>query len=260
MKRVPEPGPSPLASRDPGPARCLPPRRGAGPERSGPGVSGPGAGGTGVGGPGGTATDGPADSRQLQQTPPQPGAPTRRAAVQAGRLGTIAGPASSAPGHFGRGSGDAPGAARSDQAPGEARTRGAAGAHAQRHSSPMPTPGNNYAGIDNPNGYYPRHQRRRGTARVRADRQRVVRRLRKDTGQALYGPVNNNTLWGGFGGSCQLNNDGDPIVQYDGLANRWLISQFAVSGTSEPDAPVGAQGTFNPETFGASQSRRRRIR
>ena len=30
------------------------------------------------------------------------------------------------------------------------------------------------------------------------------------TGTALYGPVPTNTLWSGFGGGCQTNNDGDP--------------------------------------------------
>lgn len=42
-----------------------------------------------------------------------------------------------------------------------------------------------------------------------------------------------NTLWAGFGGACQTRNNGDPIVLYDKLANRWLLSQFtsgAVAG------------------------------
>ncbi len=34
-------------------------------------------------------------------------------------------------------------------------------------------------------------------------------------------------LWSGFGGPCEANNSGDPIVLHDQLANRWLISQFA---------------------------------
>src|SRR5256886_4651802 len=49
---------------------------------------------------------------------------------------------------------------------------------------------------------------------------------------SLLGPVNINTLWAGFGGACQTQNSGDPVVLYDKLANRWLISQFtsAASG------------------------------
>ena len=44
-------------------------------------------------------------------------------------------------------------------------------------------------------------------------------------------PKNGNTLWSGFGGRCQSDNDGDPIVQYDQLADRWILTQFAVSST-----------------------------
>ncbi len=52
------------------------------------------------------------------------------------------------------------------------------------------------------------------------------------TGALLYGPAAGNTLWSGFGGVCQTRNDGDPIVQYDQLADRWFVSQFAVPGGS----------------------------
>ena len=50
----------------------------------------------------------------------------------------------------------------------------------------------------------------------------------KQTGALLAGPTPGNTLWSGFGGACQTDNDGDPIVLYDKLANRWVMSQFAV--------------------------------
>jgi hypothetical protein len=43
------------------------------------------------------------------------------------------------------------------------------------------------------------------------------------------GPFPGNSIWSGFGGPCQTNNDGDPIVLYDHLANRWLLSQFSIS-------------------------------
>ncbi|MGN6431633.1 MAG: hypothetical protein ACTHNB_13025 [Gaiellaceae bacterium] len=51
------------------------------------------------------------------------------------------------------------------------------------------------------------------------------------TGSVLYGPADTNTLWSGFGGGCQSNNDGDATVKYDRLADRWIISQFSVSTT-----------------------------
>jgi hypothetical protein len=51
------------------------------------------------------------------------------------------------------------------------------------------------------------------------------------TGTLLAGPTAGNTLWSGFGGGCQTNNDGDIIAQYDKIANRWVLSQFSVSTT-----------------------------
>jgi hypothetical protein len=53
----------------------------------------------------------------------------------------------------------------------------------------------------------------------------------KATGAKVLGPVAGKTLWSGFGGGCQNNNDGDPVVQYDKLANRWVMSQFSISTT-----------------------------
>ena len=44
-------------------------------------------------------------------------------------------------------------------------------------------------------------------------------------------PKQGNVVWQGFGGRCQSDNDGDPIVQYDQLADRWILTQFAVSAT-----------------------------
>lgn len=44
-------------------------------------------------------------------------------------------------------------------------------------------------------------------------------------------PKNGNTVWQGFGGRCESDNDGDPLVQYDQIANRWILTQFAVSSS-----------------------------
>lgn len=43
-------------------------------------------------------------------------------------------------------------------------------------------------------------------------------------------PKANNTLWSGFGGDCETDNSGDPIVVYDQLADRWVLTQFTASG------------------------------
>jgi hypothetical protein len=77
----------------------------------------------------------------------------------------------------------------------------------------------------------------------------------KGTGTIVYGPAAGNTLWNGFGGPCEQFNDGDPIAQYDKAANRWVLTQFAVSGgppyyqcvavSTTPDAT----GPFNRYAF-----------
>ncbi len=50
------------------------------------------------------------------------------------------------------------------------------------------------------------------------------------TGTSVMGPTNNNTVWAGFGGDCENDNSGDPIVLHDQLADRWILSQFTASG------------------------------
>src|SRR5437868_5906352 len=73
------------------------------------------------------------------------------------------------------------------------------------------------------------------------------------SGTVLYGPVPINTLWSGFGGGCQTNNDGDPVVVYDPIADRWVISQFSVTTTpylqcvavSQTGDPTGAYNRYS---------------
>ncbi len=47
------------------------------------------------------------------------------------------------------------------------------------------------------------------------------------SGTMLSGPTEYNALFDGAGGNCESDNAGDPIVLYDELADRWLLSQFA---------------------------------
>ncbi len=54
----------------------------------------------------------------------------------------------------------------------------------------------------------------------------------KATGHIAAGfPKAGNAVWAGFGGGCESNNDGDPIVQFDKVAHRWILTQFSVSTT-----------------------------
>jgi uncharacterized repeat protein (TIGR01451 family) len=81
----------------------------------------------------------------------------------------------------------------------------------------------------------------------------------KTTGSSVFGPVDIATVWGGFGGFCEFGGFGDPVVVYDQIANRWLISQFA-GDPNDPNAPatneciavstgLDATGTWNRYDF-----------
>jgi hypothetical protein len=77
----------------------------------------------------------------------------------------------------------------------------------------------------------------------------------KTTGASVFGPVAISTLWTGFSGPCEFAGDGDPVVLYDQLANRWLITQFADNGVTVTDECVAvsitsdATGSYNRYGF-----------
>lgn len=64
-------------------------------------------------------------------------------------------------------------------------------------------------------------------------------------GNRLYGPVKGNTLFQSLGGTCATHNDGDPLVEYDILADRWILTQFAVHATD---------GSFSHQCFAVSMT------
>ena len=53
----------------------------------------------------------------------------------------------------------------------------------------------------------------------------------KTTGASLLGPRATSSIWAGFGGVCETSGHGDPIVLYDQIADRWVITQFAGGST-----------------------------
>jgi len=76
----------------------------------------------------------------------------------------------------------------------------------------------------------------------------------KLTGASVLGPQSITSLWAGFGGVCETSGDGDPVVLYDQLANRWLISEFAGSGVPTDECIAisttsDATGTWNRYGF-----------
>ena len=68
----------------------------------------------------------------------------------------------------------------------------------------------------------------------------------KTTGASVLGPVGISTIWTGFGGPCENAGSGDPVVLYDQLANRWVVSQFA--GASIPTDECVAVSTTSDAT------------
>lgn len=53
-------------------------------------------------------------------------------------------------------------------------------------------------------------------------------------GNSLAGPFNSSQFWQTLGPPYSTSNDGDPIVLYDEIADRWLVTQFAL-----PNYPNG---------------------
>ncbi|TND09087.1 MAG: hypothetical protein FD123_1490 [Bacteroidetes bacterium] len=69
-------------------------------------------------------------------------------------------------------------------------------------------------------------------------------RVYNKTGTGLTGTLNLSSMWSGS------TNDGDPIVLYDRYADRWIISQFQISGNeiliavSQTNDPTGSYYTW----------------
>ncbi|MDA1307132.1 MAG: hypothetical protein O2917_07715, partial [Acidobacteria bacterium] len=58
-------------------------------------------------------------------------------------------------------------------------------------------------------------------------------------GHVLWGAVPNNTVFAGFTGTCEARNNGDTVVRYDQLANRWLIVMpIFRRSEARPDQPA----------------------
>jgi uncharacterized repeat protein (TIGR01451 family) len=66
------------------------------------------------------------------------------------------------------------------------------------------------------------------------------------SGSLLAGPFAINSLWAGTAAPCATQNLGDPVVLYDHLADRWLMSQFA----SPSHVCIAVSRTGNPVTGG----------
>ena len=66
------------------------------------------------------------------------------------------------------------------------------------------------------------------------------------SGTLLSGPTALNTLWTALGGACASSNAGDPIVQYDNVADRWLVSELGSSGSAPYSECIAVSQTNDP--------------
>jgi hypothetical protein len=80
----------------------------------------------------------------------------------------------------------------------------------------------------------------------------------KSTGAQVMAPAAIHNLWTGFGGPCEFQtpDGGDPVVLYDHLAGRWLVSQLQFNSTftqNEECVAIStssdATGTYNRYEF-----------
>lgn len=78
---------------------------------------------------------------------------------------------------------------------------------------------------------------------------------RKRDGALLLGPAPVHSLWRGFGGLCEnggttasFKDGGDPVVLYDHLADRWLVSQLQFDETFTRTAQCIAVSTTSDAT------------
>ncbi len=134
---------------------------------------------------------------------------------------------------------------------------------ATRRRAETPAPGKNLEGIGDgfsgPQGSFSVHGAPPDTSGAVGDTQYVqfvnesFAVFNKATGAKELGPVLGKALWRQLGGNCAVNNDGDPVVQYDKMARRWVLSQFSVNNGFSQCVAVSttpdATGTYHLYEF-----------
>ena len=62
----------------------------------------------------------------------------------------------------------------------------------------------------------------------------LLLRVYDKTGAPLTPPTKLSSLFTALGGACAAPDNGDPVVLYDALADRWILSQFALPSFPNP--------------------------
>ena len=73
-------------------------------------------------------------------------------------------------------------------------------------------------------------------------------------GVLLLGPVDTGTLWANFPVEDCTDPSGDPIVVYDQLEDRWLLTQFTTRGPSTTTASQSRRPVIRPARTTATPS------
>jgi hypothetical protein len=76
-------------------------------------------------------------------------------------------------------------------------------------------------------------------------------RVYDKSGNPLTPPFRQSALFASLGGLCATVDDGDPIVLYDKLADRWQVSQFAFTATNAPPYHQCIAESVNGDPTGA---------
>lgn len=113
------------------------------------------------------------------------------------------------------------------------------------YQSQAPEMGVNFDGMTNPQGYVPPDTNGSVGPNHYVQTVNVSLAIWDKLGNQLVAPVAINSLWAGFGGICETNNNGDPIVLYDRRADRWMISQFALA-TNDNHQCIAISQTGDP--------------
>ncbi len=137
----------------------------------------------------------------------------------------------------------------------------------QRTTGPkaIPTPSVNFEGVNNVDGVLPPDTNGAVGPNHYVQMVNLSTAIYDKQGNLLYGPFHPSDLWPA-GDVCHDSNDGDPVVLYDQLADRWLLTQFALP--NYPSGPFyqciavskGPDPTNNPDdwypyTFLASETK-----
>jgi hypothetical protein len=141
----------------------------------------------------------------------------------------------------GRGNGQ--GQPRAPAAPGHPNRRSGSDSHEvnpdQRRGDRHPSTSANFEGINNLDGVLPPDTNGDIGPNHYVQWVNLHFEIFSRTGTPILGPTPGNALWSGLGGLCGVTTQGDPVVRYDRMADRWVFTQFAFNVTRRgvPVAP-----------------------